>query len=278
METSCWTRAVAEGDQESCRGEKLAVLCRSVVLKSHSVHWVSGWPCSPWYYRSTVQEFSSSPRDSATMLPDTPSHVLNWVTSCGRAADTTACCILVSYQTRELNSDTVCAESSSNFIFKFSLMEMSFLPHTLSTLLYPPTHPPHAMVVLYYWPHDTIWLPSSQVFHALKLFSLLRIYVFHSPTVSCFHCPANLHTLGFYTSTMLQYTFVLLLAAGSTLAPPLPLHFYLLKHFSTPRVRMLPITLLSPLLPTWCVYRVCDILHKELFNKPTTWKGESNLI
>ena len=164
METSCWTRAVAEGDQESCRGEKLAVLCRSVVLKSHSVHWVSGWPCSPWYCRPTVQEFSSSPRDSATMLPDTPSHVLNWVTSCGRAADTTACCILVSYQTRELNSDTVCAESSSNFIFKFSLMEMSFLPHTLSTLLYPPTHPPtpcHGGTVLLTPRHNMAALKSS---------------------------------------------------------------------------------------------------------------------
>ena len=237
METSCWTRAVAEGDQESCRGEKLAVLCRSVVLKSHDVHWVSGWPCSPYTagqpFRSLA--FSSSPRDSATMLPDTPSHVLNWATSCGWAADTTACCILVSYQTRELNSDTVCAESSSNFIFKFSLMEMSFLPHTLSTLLYPPTHPPtpcHGGTVLLTPRHNMAALKSSlpctqAVLTTIPLVSIL---------LQCSNIPLfyyllrvqpwlhHHHSTSTYSSTSLPHEFVC----------------YLL--------------LLSPLLPTWCVY------------------------
>ena len=81
METCCWTRAVADGDQESRRGEKLAVLCRAMVLKSPGVHWVSDPAASYTLAMANCSGVLLKPmqcRDCATpaMLSDTPSHVL----------------------------------------------------------------------------------------------------------------------------------------------------------------------------------------------------------
>ena len=76
--------------------------------------------------------------------------------------------------------------------------------------------------------------------------------------------------------------FTALLASIPWLYPPLSLHFYLLMHFSTLYVGMLPVTIIPSILPTWCVYHVCDILQRQLQRTPQqapdTWKGENNLI
>ena len=152
----------------------------------------------------------------------------------------------------------MCYKDSNSFKLKFSLKEKLFLPHTLSPLLYSPT--PGGTTVC-------TTDPTSQN-AALK---------FKSST------QAVLTTLAGSTHP-LYLAFTALLASIAWLYLPLPLHFYLLMHFSTDPTCWYATRYYYPLYcPTLYVCLPClrhpsTPDHKELLNKPTTWKGENNLI
>ena len=80
----------------------------------------------------------------------------------------------------------------------------------------------------------------------------------------------------------LYLAFTALLASIPWLYLPLPLHFYLLMHFSTDPMCWYATRYYYPLYySTWCMCLPClqhPSMPKELLNKPTTWKGENNLI
>ena len=152
----------------------------------------------------------------------------------------------------------MCYKDSNSFKLKFSLKEKLFLPHTLTTLLYLYSLLVVLLCVLLTPPHKML-LSSSSI--SPKLFSLLYV-------------TGSTHPL--------YLAFTALLASIPWLYLPLPLNFYLLVHFSTDPTCWYATRHYYPLYySTWCMCLPClqhPSMPKELLNKPTTWKGENNLI